>query len=482
MLLKKKQIKKWIGEISFIFFLLWSLNIQAQVYSSGSTGADGAFAPTANTTLSLPTNGVFNFTTVNIPSGVTVTFTPNAVNTPVTILATGDITIAGTISVNGSNGLPVSSTGAVVNPGGAGGPGGYPGGSGGARSTTNNSPFDGIGPGGGICCYSTVYYTTMIFGVGGTYGGNASFVSLIPLFGGSGGSGGNSDSSYTGASGGGGGGAILISSSTTITVTGAITANGGIGGNNSVWYASGGGYYFYFNQGGSGSGGAIRLVAPQIAGTGSIQATGGVLNSGYDAGHLSGGPGLTRLEATTLSFSGSMNPPASTSVSLGPVTASSNPALTNLPSLTFSSIGTTPSPAAPTGSYSSADVSLPPGTTNPVSVNLAANYIPVGTVITVRLIPQFAASTSINTSPSTGTFSSSTASVPVTFPTGQISVLNAYASFTLPTQLAMLYPLIDGEPVDRVMVAANYGEASTVTFFTKSGKERKADQIFKSIQ
>jgi len=68
-------------------------------FSSGSTGADGTFAPTQNTALALPANGIFNFTTVNIPAGVTVTFQNNGTNTPVTILATGDVTIAGTIAL-----------------------------------------------------------------------------------------------------------------------------------------------------------------------------------------------------------------------------------------------------------------------------------------------------------------------------------------------------------------------------------------------
>ena len=66
----------------------------AQTFNSGSTGADGPFSPTATTTLTLPPSGVFNFTTVNIPSSVTVRFTKNAANTPVTILASGDVTIA----------------------------------------------------------------------------------------------------------------------------------------------------------------------------------------------------------------------------------------------------------------------------------------------------------------------------------------------------------------------------------------------------
>jgi hypothetical protein len=51
----------------------------------------GSPAPTENTILQLPSDGVFNFTTVDIPAGVTVTFSKNTTNTPVYILATGDV-------------------------------------------------------------------------------------------------------------------------------------------------------------------------------------------------------------------------------------------------------------------------------------------------------------------------------------------------------------------------------------------------------
>src|SRR5262245_14003597 len=68
----------------------------AQTFTSGSTGADGAFnPPTGTTTLTLPPGGVFNFTTINIPAGATVRFTRNASNTPVTMLASGNVTIGG---------------------------------------------------------------------------------------------------------------------------------------------------------------------------------------------------------------------------------------------------------------------------------------------------------------------------------------------------------------------------------------------------
>jgi len=99
----------------------------------------------------------------------------------------------------------------------------------------------------------------------------------VPLVGGSGG-GGTTGSPGTG--GGGGGGAILIASSTRIDVSGAIRANAGRGqlvGDN-----------FYCGTGvgdlNPGSGGAIRLVAPVVSGSGSLRATGPIYG-GVEASH-----------------------------------------------------------------------------------------------------------------------------------------------------------------------------------------------------
>jgi len=120
----------------------------AQTFNSGSTGADGAFSPTSNTTLALPPDGVFNFTTIDIPAGVTVTFTRNATNTPVTMLAGGNVVIAGTISLNGGTGGN-SSSGTSIGPnGGMGGPGGFDGGDA-TDGVASNSGGTGLGPGGG---------------------------------------------------------------------------------------------------------------------------------------------------------------------------------------------------------------------------------------------------------------------------------------------------------------------------------------------
>jgi len=40
-----------------------------------------------------------------------------------------------------------------------------------------------------------------------------------------------------------------------------------------------------------------------------------------------------------------------------------------------------------------------------------------------------------------------------------------------------LFPLIDGEEVERIMVAAADGEPSSVTLMTKSGREVRPDQL-----
>src|SRR5438132_9969082 len=166
----------------------------AQTFNSGGTGADGAFSPTSTTTLTLPPSGVFNFTTVNIPSGVTVRFTKNATNTPVTILASGDVTIAGTIDVSGAPGGGGSGQTLLTPNGGRGGPGGFDGGSGsnGIVSTTGGA---GLGPGGGA---GGVLFVSNSGGGGvGTAGGGGGQGSgggpaygtptLLPLIGGSGG-------------------------------------------------------------------------------------------------------------------------------------------------------------------------------------------------------------------------------------------------------------------------------------------------------
>src|SRR5262249_46575292 len=122
--------------------LAWS-----QTFNSGSTGSDLAFSPNGSTTVTVPASGVFNYTT--IPGGGTVTYLRNTANTPLTILASGNVTIAGTIDVSGINGGGGAITGTILTPnGGRGGPGGFDGGNG-ANGVISNNGGMGLGPGGG---------------------------------------------------------------------------------------------------------------------------------------------------------------------------------------------------------------------------------------------------------------------------------------------------------------------------------------------
>jgi hypothetical protein len=448
--------------------LAWIGQVSGQSFTSGSTGADGAFAPSCSPTpctvvkdLNEKPDGVYHYTTVTIPSGVTVRYTPNAANTPVTILATGDVAVSGTINVAGFDGSN-NVSGTVANPGGRGGPGGFNGGFGAVFTLSTQSP--GQGPGGGSITGGCA--------LPGNYGVTGNFVKLIPLFGGSGGAGGNASAAVNavGGAGAGGGGAVLIASSSKITVTGSINANGG----NTTTTAD-------VRFGAGGSGGAIRLVARELAGSGSLQVAGGLSSCSQTPG-----AGRIRLEAFTPGFTGSINPSATGVMTLaltpGPVNAASNPALVNLPTLAITSVGGLAAPAVPGGSFAAADLVLPQGTANPVPVSVEATNTPVGapTAITLRLLPVTGGAgttVAIPAASHTGTFASSSASANVTFAVGQTSVVQAWATMTLTGQIASLFPLIDGEPVEQVRVAALDGGASTLSLMTKSGKEKRADQL-----
>ena len=264
--------------------------VYAQGFTSGSTGSYGPMNITNFTLLDLPANGIFNCTTIYIDQGAVLTFRRNPLNTPVYLLATGNVTINGTIDVSGS-----ASPGNFA--GGAAGPGGFDGGSGGFSTVSQAlRGGTGLGPGGGKP--GDVFYGSGAAAGAGAFGtGPGAWVDakdgqpygsalLIPLIGGSGGGGvdGNKD-----AGGGGGGGAILIASSTIIRInsTGTIRSRGGAG------FYAGGGNSAPHN---GGSGGAIRLVAPRVYGSGTLMVLGSGLYS-LDDGNPTTGAGRIRIDS-----------------------------------------------------------------------------------------------------------------------------------------------------------------------------------------
>ncbi|MFN0086210.1 MAG: hypothetical protein ACKVX9_12555 [Blastocatellia bacterium] len=438
-------------------------------FVSGSTGADGAFNPTASQTIQIPAGGVFNYTTVNIPSGVTITYARNTANTPVTILATGNVAINGTISVDGAN----AASNLI---GGKGGPGAFDGGRGATGASNDTNGLNGGGPGGG----GGGQYNNGFQGGGGGGGGFGGMgligfpgsgvqagtggtaygsQTLIPLIGGSGGGGsaaGPSPGNY-GNSGGGGGGSILIASTGTISGSGSINARGGNSGNFSACYP---------RCGGGGSGGGIRMVANTISGSPNLNVSGGV--SGF--GNGDGGGGYVRIEGYNLA---SFNPTISAINGIATTSTPISAVPSNLPSLSITSVAGIAVPANPSGSFNSPpDITVPTAQANPVTVALAATNIPTGTLAQVKVTPESGAPTTVQSTPLAGTQASSTATASVTLPAG-ICVITAATTIDL-TLVRNLPPIfIDGERVRKMEIAATFGGQSEITYITESGKRIK---------
>ncbi|MDX2149367.1 MAG: hypothetical protein SFV54_01435 [Bryobacteraceae bacterium] len=353
-------------------------------FSSGSSGKELALNITASgityfdpvaMNLNPVVPGVFHFTTINVAAGSTLKFSERKYHGPVYFLASGDVTIAGTLDLSGENsyGSLAFTSQRVPN---AGGSGGFSGGMGGY---SGNPALPGNGPGGGAAGVAGPG-SESVYGAGGT---NTSNQFLVPLIGGSGGGGTYSNGSI-GASGA---GAILIASSTSIVVTGLINARGGEAG----------------SGGGAGGGGAVRLVANSITGGGTVQVVGG---SGGIA-KANGGPGMARFESNN---QGGLNV-------TGPTTRSV-PYLLNLPAtgpptIIVTSINGQTINANP---FSFPDATISSST--PVPIVIQAQNVPVGTIAKVYVFSEAGPDQVINIGPLTGTLASSTATANITYPQG----------------------------------------------------------------
>jgi len=461
---------------------------QALAFESGSTGEDGAFNPTVNTEVELPENGVLNYTSVNIPPGVVVTFARNTTNTPVVMLASGSVNIGGVIDVSGGD-APASGAAGDGNVGddgvpGLAGPGGFDGGRGGAASPSPGDNVSGAGFGPGAAGRSMIHdpgeaYENPCGGSGGGFGSQGGYSGhntgycendgfsqrgsaygqpeLLPLVGGSGGAGGTGYTNYTGGGGGAGGGAILIASSGTITVDGEIRATGGRGGPSDGQGAGG--------AGGSGSGGAIKLMAGVIEGEGAILASGGARSSGptYYGRGGAGGDGRIRLEAETIERTSGTDP-AYTFGEPGPVFVA------GLPTVRIASVAGVDAPDQPTGS---ADIQLPESTTNPVDVVLETTGIPVGNTVTVRVTPAHGDFSEYISDALSGNETLASASAQVELPAGP-SVLMATVSYEVPEgsqQQALLQQATGGEPVRTVSVQTDAAGHSKTVLTTQAGRQ-----------
>ena len=452
-------------------------------FDSGSNGADGALNPSVDTEVQLPPDGILEYTSIDIPAGISVTFSKNALNTPVTLLVSGDAVINGTIDVSGSDAPPSAGAGDgnLGDDGlpGEGGPGGFDGGRGGMAddSTEAGSPRiaqAGIGPGGGFPNDSNLSNDNC-YGNGGSFGTSGSVTysycgpetgpiygneDLLPLIGGSGGSGGGGRQSSGGSGGGGGGGALLIAVSGTLTIAdgGEVLANGGRSGDvgHDDNLDAGG------RVGGGGSGGGVRLIATNLDGTGSISAAGGRTGTydGQNWPNQYGGKGRIRLEAENFTFNGSSNPAYS-------LTEPGQLVISGVPTIRIESVGGMAAPAEPSG-YG--DIVLPSDAPNPVDVGIETSNVPVGNTVSVTVTPPNGHPYSVTSSALQGTEANATASASVDIPDGP-SVLLATLSFSTTEQQGMaLSRFTEGEPVARVELASSMSGETSTRLITESGR------------
>lgn len=439
-------------------------------FDSGSTGADGAFTPQVDTVLPLPPDGVFNFTSVNIPAGVTVTFGKNTLNTPVVWLVSGDVSIAGTVDLSGQAATDVGAAGDgnVGDDGlpGTGGPGGYSGGRGGEPAVDGERRAGaGLGPGGGGEGYVTS--TSQLLGGGygvfaGTTGSHFGAMAadgapygsslLLPLIGGSGGGGGCGGTAFHGTGGGGGGGAILIAASGVVDIGGTLRVDGGA---NAARTGSGVGCF-----GGSGAGGGIRVVATTIRGEGTVSALGG-RNVAHTSPTFRAGDGRIRFEAESYQRIKASTPvhtfgaPSALFVSGGP-------------SVRIASVAGQSVPADPTGV---GDVNLPEDTANPLEIVFETTGIPVGNVVELSVFPAYGTKSSAVSPALTGSTESAAASVFVSLPQGP-SVLSASVTYAVTgSQSTALMHYTDGESVAKVRLESPLGGEALAVLITDSGRE-----------
>lgn len=383
-------------------------------FDSGSDGTDGVFNPLVDIEIDLATaptgvwtdaggdvtadgvtDGVydpdqwavvFKYASIDIPAGVTVTFSNHPSGAPVIWLSQGDVTIAGTVDVSGKDGSP-------DRPFAQGGPGGFAGGNIGSGELLTNS--SGLGPGGGNvstngngtgASHATIGLANNI----ATYGN----LNVLPLIGGSGGAG-----HYYNGWGGGGGGAIMIAANTILSITGSpsVIARGGNAlGSNS----------------GSGSGGTIRLIAPIVAGDAStLIATGNI-------GGLDGGLGRIRIDADDLQLTG---PTSSPSFTTDNFTIPVFPPAT-YPTLRATMVDSESVPADPIAGIDTVDVSISNATD--VVLAIEATDIPVGTTVIVHVIPGRGGRYTVNSTPladAGGGLLTATATIP-NFPAGRVEI------------------------------------------------------------
>ena len=217
---------------------------------------------------------------------------------------------------------------------------------------------------------------------------------------------------------------------------------------------------------GGGSGGAVRIIASTLVGTGNIDFSGGAKGEGTGSFSVSsdggvGGNGRARLEADVFNFTGTSTPNAISASAPLPVFAA------NLPTIRIDTVAGLTVPSIPVGEN---DVVLPTSTANPATVTFIASNVPLGSTVELTVTPSSGGSvTTVTSSILSGTEASSTASVDVSLPAGA-STLQASVSFAVTTASAFEM-FTNGEMVALVKVTNVLGTGqSSIQLTTQSGR------------
>ncbi len=448
--------------VSFLLLCacVFALQVRAQV-NSGSDGSDGAFHPTTNTVIDMADHpdGIYHYSSVNIPTGVTVTFIPNANNTPVVWLVQSNCVVDGVIDISGA----ANASGDAA----TGGPGGGRGGSGGSNPTRGYG-IGGGDPGniGSSASFGSAGYA--MSSAAPTYGSEF----LLPLFGGSGGGGGSR------WGGGGGGGALLIAAND-ITIGGSVNTRGGDG-NDPGWNSAGG----------AGSGGGLRLVCNTLRGTGTLSTQGGAFYCPAAPGgggglSGSGGRGRVRIDCLDYQFGGSF---------LGcELSRGFQPIVFLAPGqgvqLDIATVAGVTVPANPSGVLVNPDVIVSAQQANPLPVVVHCSNIPLNTEVTVEVHPANGTVVRAVGLNNVGTQESSTATVSVSMPRGggiifakAVTGINSdsFASVSGGAGAASIAQTgwtADGERFVAVEVTAALGGGQELAYLTASGKRYKVPAL-----
>ncbi len=366
-----------------------------------SDGSDGALNITTNTVIDLSqasyaawnqnnsTNAghgvydaskwavVFKYSSVAISNGATVTFVNHPSHAPVVWLVQSNATINGTVSLDGS---PTTNLFPNYLSPNEPGPGGF---RGGGYSATGVG--GGYGPGGGGL-------------IGSSYGSSYGNPQILPLMGGSGAGGLVDNNGTPKGNGAGGGGALLLTAGGIVTINGSIHALGNLFSYNN---------FYNINPISANQDGAIRVVANQIVGN-------GTLNAGF---------GRTRVEANSISSQLAITP---NTVAVPPGTTPVIWPATNAPVVTVVSVNGASAPADPlAGLAISSDVSI--ATNSPVDIILQSqNFPPSGSVV-VRVTPKYANYFNVNATFQSGNFAQSTWKATTALPAG-FCALQAHAT------------------------------------------------------